>query len=111
MTKLRVLVVMSLLLFFCSSIANAWTVTIVNNSEYDVKCEIKGEHLFWVQTDCTTVVRAKSNGSCEMPAGICPSGGHFEYGLSHDYPRGAKCWDSILTIYHTGNLLHFNWQP
>ncbi len=110
MKKFTQFAVMAGLLFILSSGANAWTVTIVNNSDYDVKCEIKGEHLFWVQTDCTTVVPAKSNGSCEMPAGICPSGGHFEYGKPYDHPRGAKCWNSILTIYPAGNFLNFSWQ-
>ena len=111
MKKFTQFAVMAGLLFILSSGANAWTVTIVNNSDFDVKCEIKGEHLFWVQTDCTTVVRKKSNGSCEMPAGICPSGGHFEFvNLSNDYPRGASCWNSTLTIYQVANVLNFNWQ-
>ena len=120
MKKLTVFVVMASLLFFCSSIANAWTVTIVNNSDVDVFCKIKGEHLFWVQTDCTKLVYTNSTGSCEMPAGICPSGGNIDFmlpvGIHHDYgrlihdhdlPGGVKCWNSTLTIEH---LLNINWQ-
>jgi hypothetical protein len=59
-------------LLMCASSGAAWEVKIKNSCNKDVTIDVKGEHLFWKQVDCTVTVKSGATGTCQLPGAICP---------------------------------------
>lgn len=61
-----------LIILMIVSPANAYRVTLVNTTPYEIKVEVYGEHLFWNdQIDASVKVSANTSGSCSLPGAIC----------------------------------------
>lgn len=72
MKKFTQFMMMAGVIFVMSATANAWNITVNNNTDHGVIVVGFGEHLFWRQVDCEKSVYPRSVGVCNMPDVICP---------------------------------------
>jgi hypothetical protein len=118
MKKFTLFVAMAVFMVVFASYAEAWQVTIANNTDRGYKIDVYGEHLFWRQVDCSTNVSANSTVTCTLPGAICPVYFHIVWsdGMGDsEHPassqvRMAHCWDSNLVIYMQNNGTRYMWQ-